>query len=94
MQAIARALLQVLEFIDLSPDNIVDPDAAGELLEQIADMMQEATPKEVEALEAAAMSELNQRTAADAPEEVLDFYEHILEDLGLEEPSPDDPDDE
>jgi hypothetical protein len=40
------------------------------------------------------MRELNRQSAADAPEEVLDFYEHLLADLGLEEEAADASEDE
>ena len=88
MHTLAKALLDTLAYLELSPDDVVDRETALKAMDTIAAALQSATEEEREALATVAMSELNRRSAEDAPEEILDFYEHILADLGLEEEAP------
>ena len=85
MRHLAKALVDALAFLELSADDVVDPDGAARTFESIAETLQSSSHEEREALAAAAMAELNLQSAADASEDVLDFYEHLLVDLGLEE---------
>ena len=85
MRHLAKALVEALAFLELSTDDVVAPDGAAKTFESIAATLQNSSDEEREALAAAAMAELNVQSAADAAEEVLDFYEHLLVDLGLEE---------
>ena len=94
MQTLAKALVDALAFLELSGDDVVDPDSAVKVMESIAATLQEASEEERNAIVVAAMRELNAQSAADAPEEVLDFYEHLAADLGLEEEAPEPEEDE
>ena len=85
MQTLAKAIVEVLAFLELSGDDVIDPAVAVKLMESMAATLQEASEEERDAIIGAAMFELNRQSAADAPEEVLDFYEHLGADLGLEE---------
>lgn len=85
MQHLAKAIVEALAFLELSGEDTVDPEAAVRTMEVIAATLQGATQEERDAIIAAALSELNAQSANDAPEEVLDFYEHLAADLGLEE---------
>ncbi len=85
MQHLAKAIVEALAFLELSGRDIVDPEAAVKTMEAMATTLQGATQEERDAIIEAAMRELNKQSAADAPEEVLDFYEHLAADLGLEE---------
>jgi hypothetical protein len=85
MRQLAKAIVDTLAFLELSGDDVIDPDTAVKVMEMIAATLKEATPEEREALAAAAMAELNAQSAADASEEVLDFYEHLMADIGLED---------
>jgi hypothetical protein len=89
MQNLAKAVVDVLAFLELSGDDVIDPDSAVKAMESIAATLHDASEEERAALAEAAMSELNRQSAADATEEVLDFYEHLLADLGLEEEAAD-----
>lgn len=85
MQHLAKAIVEALAFLELSGEDMVDPEAAVRTMEVIAATLQGATQEERDAVVAAAMLELNAQSANDAPEEMLDFYEHLAADLGLEE---------
>jgi hypothetical protein len=85
MKHLAKAVVDALAFLELSSDDVIDPDSAVKAMEMIAATLHEASDDEVEALAQAAMAELNAQAANDAPEEVIDFYENFLVDFGLEE---------
>ena len=85
MKHLARALVDALAFLELSGDDVIDPDTAVKAMEMISATLQDASDEEVDALAQAAMDALNAQSANDATEEVLDFYENLLVDLGLEE---------
>ena len=88
MKHLARALVRAVAFLELSPDEVVNADAAIAAMDAVADLLVGCSDDERTALEEVLMEELNAAAAAEAPDEVLDFYEHFLEDFGLEEPSP------
>jgi hypothetical protein len=88
MHNLARAILDTLALLELSSDDEVDRETAIKTMDSIAAALENATEEEREALATVAMDALNKKSAEDAPEEVLDFWEHILADLGLEEPAP------
>lgn len=90
MKNLARALVRAVAFLELSPDELVNTDAAIDAMDAVSDLLANCSDEERTALEEVLMEELNTATAADAPDEVLDFYEHFLEDFGLEEASPED----
>jgi len=85
MKHLAKAVVDAMAFLELSEDEVIDPDSAVKAMEMIAATLQDASDEEVEALRQAAMAELNAQSAVNAPEEVIDFYENFLVDLGLEE---------
>jgi hypothetical protein len=94
MKHLAKALVDAVAFLELSSDDVIDPDSAVKAMEMIAATLQNASDEEVEALAQAAMAELNAQAAKDAPEEVIDFYENFLVDFGLEEEVQEEVDDE
>jgi hypothetical protein len=85
MKHLAKAVVDAMAFLELSEDEVIDPDSAVKAMEMITATLHEATDEEVDALRQAAMAELSAQSAVNAPEEVIDFYENFLVDLGLEE---------
>jgi hypothetical protein len=85
MKALARALVTAVAFLELSDDDVVDPDAACGILEDVARELSRATPKERHALQIAlaqmrASEELNANR-----EEILEFLDTFLSAFGLKE---------
>jgi predicted ATP-grasp superfamily ATP-dependent carboligase len=84
MKALARAIITAVAFLELSEDDVVDPDAVCEALEDIGNELTNCSPLEVQALrrelaKMRASEELNE-----ARPEVLDFLESFLASMGLE----------
>ena len=46
MRAVARALLETAAFLELSEDDVVDPDSAVKAMESIASALSKTTPEE------------------------------------------------
>lgn len=83
MNHLARAVVDALAFLELSPDAKVDPDAAADAMESIVTILRECTPEERQALEEAVLAESNRRNESEAPEEEIDFFENFFEDFGI-----------
>jgi len=82
MQNIARALLQAASFLELSEDDVVNPDDAVRALEGIASQLQKCSAEEVAVLREAIQLEL-----ASTPEQWSDarqFLTNFLGAVGLE----------
>ena len=83
MKALAKAILNLSSFIELSSDDVIDPDSAVKALEQLASDLSEATPGEVEYLKAAIRQEIVELGEDRTPEQqsrvtfLLDFMENI-----------------
>ena len=83
MNHLARAVVDALAFLELSPDAKVDPDAAADAMESIVAILRECTPEERQALEEAVLAESNRRNESEAPEEEIDFFENFFDDFGI-----------
>jgi hypothetical protein len=85
MKHLARALVNVVAFLELSDDSVVDPDAAVEVLDEVSRVLSRCSPEERRALKVTlgrmhATEQLN-----DNRPEVLEFFESFLAAFGLEE---------
>ena len=80
MKTLARAVLILSGFLELSDDSIVDPDSAVAALESIAAELQEATPEEREALKRAA-AEMAEESSGEAEK----FFKSFMRSVGLDE---------
>jgi hypothetical protein len=67
-------------FLELSDDNVVDPDSAVGAIEDIAAALQEATPEEREALRRAA-----EEMAGESRGEAKEFFKSFMHSVGLDE---------
>jgi len=83
MKALARAIVDLAGFLELSGDDVVDPDSAVTALESMAVELAKATPAEKRAIRAAAMERAK---GARGPEKV--FFQSFLDALGLDAPKP------
>ena len=82
MKNIARALLSSAAFLELSGDDVLDPDAAVRAMEQIAYDLKHATAAEVELLRqvSAEMAETESKAGfSDSAE----FFASFLETFGV-----------
>ncbi|WP_166831032.1 hypothetical protein [Thalassoroseus pseudoceratinae] len=81
MQQLAKALVEVAAFLDLSSDDVVDPDSAVGVLEQIAAELARATPLELNALREV----IDEKLQASQDEDEREFYESFFESFGLDD---------
>lgn len=79
MDALAKAVVDALAFLELSSDEAVSPDAAAEAMNRIMDQLERCTPEERRAIEAAVMDAYNAANESEASEETLDFYESFMD---------------
>lgn len=88
MKNLARALINQAAFVELSPDSVIDPDAAVDAQEQLAFDLEELTIEEIRALRSV-LAEMISEAAEEnkTPGEItrLEFLKHFLENFGLEE---------
>lgn len=80
MNTLAKALLNLAAFLELSGDDVVDPDSAIAAMEDAAATLQDATPAERQALVAAAKSLAKQTTDRQRRK----FYSGFMESVGLD----------
>ena len=85
MDKIARALVNAAAFLELSGDDVVDPDSAVAAMEDIVAGLVDASSDEIAALKRAAEAERDARAKRGADEDTLDFFDHFLENFGLVE---------
>jgi predicted RNA-binding protein with EMAP domain len=85
MKALARAILNLSAFLELSSDDIVDPDSALQALEQLSNDLKQATPGELEYLKAAIRQEIVEIGDERTPEQQhrIEFFLDFMENLGL-----------
>lgn len=79
MDALAKAVVNALAFLELSTDDEVAPDAAAEAMNRILDQLDRCTPEERSAIESAVMDAYNAANESEAPEEMIDFYENFMD---------------
>jgi hypothetical protein len=83
MQSLAKAIVDMAAFIEISDDSTVDPDAAVEALESLSVTLSNANPLEISAIKAA----ISERLAfAKSPAE-KEFFRGFLSNLGLTDKS-------
>ena len=85
MNALASAVVHALAFLELSDDDVINPDSACSAMEMLAVDLQECTPAEKAALQQAINNELMIQKAKKAPQYVLEFYHDILINFDLVE---------
>ena len=81
MHQLAKALIEAAAFLDLSSDEVVDPDSAVSVLEQIAAELALATPLELEVLQEV----IDQKLQASRNGAEREFYESFFEAFGLDD---------
>ena len=81
MTALATALINMAAFIELSDDEVIDPDSAVSALEQLAYDLRDVSPAEVECLNAALQEEIGKLPPDEDRRE--QFLSGFLENLGI-----------
>lgn len=87
MKTLAKALINLTAFVELSGDETINPDSAVQALEQLSYDLSEATPGEIEYLKAVIRERigklpLDSRTPQDQIR--VDFLLNFLENIGIE----------
>jgi hypothetical protein len=85
MKALARALITAVAFLELSDDDVIEPDAAVSVLEDIGQELGHCTPEEKAALKAVLGQMRASEQLNEARPEVLEFLESFLCTAGLED---------
>jgi citrate lyase beta subunit len=83
MKILAKALIQTAAFLELSSDDAVNPDDAVRALEDIAHTLQSASPEELVVVRDALQELAAEERAGFARADVLKFYEHFFESIGV-----------
>ena len=83
MKTLAKATIQAAAFLELSSDDAINPDDAARALEDISATLQSALLDEVTAIRAALQELIAEEHASLAPADVLRFYKHFLDSIGL-----------
>lgn len=85
MKTLAKAILNLASLIELSSDDLIDPDLAVEALEQLASDLSDATPGEIEYLKAAIRQEIVEIGDDRTPEQQsrITFFLDFMENVGL-----------
>jgi hypothetical protein len=81
MNHLAKAVVDAFAFLELSGDDVVDPDDAVGAMEMLTAELRECSSAERQALADAASAEHAAQIAAGAPAETLEFYETFVENL-------------
>jgi hypothetical protein len=85
MRALARALITAVAFFELSDEDVVDSDAAVQVLEDLSGELASCTPEEKAALRAALAQMKASEQLNEARPEVLEFFDSFLYTTGLED---------
>ena len=83
MKTLAKALIQTAAFLEFSGDDAVNPDDAVRALEGIASTLHSASPEELLAIRDALYALATEERAGSARTDVLRFYEHFFESIGV-----------
>jgi hypothetical protein len=86
MDSLARALVNVAAFLELSPEKVVHPDAAVRALDEIAAQLARASEAELSAIRRAAAAEEEARSQHGAGPKELAFFRSFMESFGVEGP--------
>lgn len=88
MRTLARSVIFLCLFLELSTDDEVDPDSAMKALEDIAGELKTASDDEKSAIRKALDELISEEQAGPiglpTRSEVLRFYEHFMEYIGIE----------
>jgi hypothetical protein len=87
MKSLARALITAVAFLELSSDEVVDADAAVEVLEQIGQDLSRCSDDEKAALKKILSRLHAEEQLNESRPEVLEFFETFLASFGLEDES-------
>ena len=87
MKSLAKSILNLAAFLELSSDDVINPDSAVKALEQLASDLKGATTGEIEYLKAAIRQEIVEIGEDRTPEQQdrIDFFLDIMDNFGLKE---------
>lgn len=83
MKSLCRAIIWSACFLEMSEDDVIDPDSALKALEEIAATLQGATEDEKRAFIATCEEEANALTEEPATAETAEFVRGLPATLGL-----------
>ncbi len=83
MQALAKAVVDALAFLELSDDTTIDPDSAVQAIEDLTATLRTASPAELQAVRDEATAALKRSEEELADPEVQAFYRDFMTNCGL-----------
>ena len=85
MKSIAKALVDAAAFLELSGDDVVDPDSAVGAMEMIISDLAGCTQEEKSAIAEAAATAASESKNSGSSAEMIQFYENFINNCGLGE---------
>lgn len=85
MESLAKAVVCAFAFLELSGDDVVDPDSAVSAMESMSAELQTCTDEEKAALRKVIVAELHAQQARSADGSVIEFYRDLMLSIGLED---------
>ncbi len=83
MKTLSKVIVDVAAFLELSGDEVIDPDSAIKTMEMIRSELKEATPEEKKAIAAAATAAAVSACSRDASEVEIEFFEEFMENFDI-----------
>ena len=84
MERLATAVVDALTFLELSGDDVVDPDSAIKVMENIGSILQQCNPDERSAIQAAVSRALESERLGRNDDDVIEFFENFMDAIGLQ----------
>ena len=85
MKTLANTIVDIARFIELSSDEIIDPDAAVQALEMMIASLQEATEDEKGAMASAVSTAMDTARERGASVDELEFYGEFISGIGIDD---------
>jgi len=83
MKNLSKVIVDISAFLELSGDDVIDPDSAIKAMEMIGSELKKATPEEKESIAVAAKAAATSARSRGATEEEIEFYEGFMENFDL-----------
>jgi hypothetical protein len=87
MHTLAKALIETAAFLELSGDDVINPDDAVRAMEGIGHTLKSASPDELSAIRATLSELIARERAGAARADLLGFYEQFFDGFGSEHES-------
>ncbi len=84
MKHLAKAIINLAAFVELSGDDVIDPDSATDARKMIISDLQKCSKDELYALRDTVSEMIAEAQKNDVAEKRIDFYKSFMKNFGLE----------